>query len=66
MNDMADELFLAMESHNSSRRFKTRSEDEINRMIQNTKSKNTEKSTKWCLNIFDALCSVLLSNVLDT
>ena len=50
---MTDELFLSMESHISTRRFKKRSDDEINKMIQNSKSKNTEKSTKWCMNIFN-------------
>ena len=53
MNDLTEELFLSMEGHNTHRRFKKRSDEEINNMIQNSKPKNTEKSTKWCMKIFN-------------
>ena len=45
MEDITQELFNVMESENISRRFKQKTYDEINAMINQGKSKNTEKST---------------------
>jgi len=53
MDSLTEELFLTMESTNQQRRFKERSDEDIHEMIKNSKPKNTEKSTKWCINLFN-------------